>query len=55
MDKLKEDAINFFSTYIYHFDIMLAGIMRPEFREYINNAKTYYSLAIEALEKKNEE
>ena len=55
MDKLKDDALKFFKTYIYQFDMMLAGIMRPDFRKYINEVKAYYSLAIDAIENKESE
>lgn len=55
MDKLKQDALNFFKLHIYQFDIMLAGIMRPDFRKYINEVKAYYSLAIDAIESKESE
>ena len=50
MDNINE-AINFFETCIYHYQIMLDGKMRDEYREYINNLVLYYSLAIESLQK----
>ena len=54
MDNINE-AIKFFETCIYHYKIMLNGIMRDEYREYINNLVLYYSLSIEALKKTNVE
>lgn len=55
MDKVKKDALKFFKNNIYQFEIMLAGIMRPDFRKYINEVKAYYSLAIDAIESKESE
>lgn len=55
MDKVKNDALKFFKTYIYQFDLMMAGVMRPDFRKYIEEVKSYYSLAIEAIENNRDE
>lgn len=49
MGELKEQAIQFFENEIYHYRIMLNGVMNKEYRQYIEKLVQYYSLAIETL------
>lgn len=52
---MKENAIKFFENEIYHYNIMLNGIMRPEYREYILAKKSYYEMAIAAIKEQEQE
>lgn len=43
------EAFAYFSNEIYQNNIMLNGILRPDYREYLLTKNMYYKLALEAL------
>lgn len=52
MESVNEDtdeALAYFSNEIYQNNIMLNGILRPDYREYLLAKNMYYKLALEAL------
>ena len=51
---METSAIKFFENEIYHYNIMLNGIMNPEYREYILAKKAYYEIAIKAIKEQQE-
>lgn len=46
-----EKAIKFFEDEIYQFDIELGGVLKKNYREYLENKKSYYELASKAIQK----
>ena len=48
-----ENAIAFFENEIKQFELILQGILRPEYRKYIEDKKAYYELALNALQNEN--
>ena len=46
------ESLAYFSNEVYQNNIMLNGILRPEFREFLQAKNKYYQLAIEALKEK---
>lgn len=55
MECVTEDihaALAYFSNEVSQINIILAGILRIEYREFLQNKSKYYQLAIEALKEK---
>lgn len=46
-----EKAIKFFEDEIYQFDIELGGVLKKDYREHLENKKSYYEIASEAIQK----
>ena len=44
-----EEAIKFFEEEIYQYSIMLAGVLRKEYRTYLETKIAYYEAALSAL------
>lgn len=42
----KEQAMMYFANEIYQFNIILAGVISPEYRQHILDKRDYYTLAI---------
>ncbi len=51
---MEQDAINFFENEIEQFNIALNGVMRPEYKTYIENKKAFYEIALNAIKSKKE-
>lgn len=49
-----EKVIKFFEDEIYQFDIELGGVLKKDYREYLENKKLYYRLAARAIQKLKE-
>lgn len=55
MESVTEDiheALAYFSNEVSQINIISAGILRTEYREFLQNKSKYYQLAIEALKEK---
>jgi len=46
-----KEAIKFFEDEIYQFNIELGGILKKDYRDYLENKKSYYELALKAIQK----
>lgn len=46
------EALAYFSNEVSQINIILAGILRIEYREFLQNKSKYYQLAIKALKEK---
>ena len=46
-----KEAIKFFENEIYQFNIELGGVLKKNYREYLENKKSYYELASKAIHK----
>lgn len=44
-----EKAIKFFEDEIYQFNIELGGVLKKDYREYLENKKLYYEIASKAI------
>ena len=49
-EELKK-AIRFFEDELYQFDIELGGVLRKDYREYLENKKSYFELATKTIRK----
>jgi hypothetical protein len=45
-----KEAIKFFEDEVYQFNIELGGVLKKDYREYLENKKSYYELASKAIE-----
>lgn len=51
MENVLKEAIKFFEDEIYQFNIELGGVLKKDYREYLENKKSYYELASKAIQK----
>jgi len=51
MENILKEVIKFFEDEIYQFNIELGGVLKKDYREYLENKKSYYELASKAIQR----